>query len=218
MIARHLLLFFALVFIHINATQAQVKDTLVFKEYNDEGDIALFFVQEGNKSWPMVFMAKKEPSKDLLRGDIIEVLWKEEEIKNIDGDLMEINQVLLDYTKLMDGKVHALRSTYPNLLQYAKSPDLQLTDAYLAYVTAYLEYYLSYSNQPLIKEILKKKDQAKMIYQIDEITFEDRPYMVIGLGTDQDNKQNILQWLYIDNENRKLYEYDIINQRLIEFY
>ncbi|WP_254527541.1 MULTISPECIES: hypothetical protein [unclassified Sphingobacterium] len=57
-----------------------------------------------------------------------------------------------------------------------------------------------------------------MIYQIDEITFEDRPYMVIGLGTDQDNKQNILQWLYIDNENRKLYEYDIINQRLIEFY
>ena len=46
----------------------------------------------------MVFKAKKESSKDLLLGDIIEVLWKVEEIKNIDGDLMEINQVLLDYS------------------------------------------------------------------------------------------------------------------------
>ncbi|WP_313189128.1 hypothetical protein [Sphingobacterium sp.] len=218
MIARHLLLFIALLFIQINAIQAQVKDTLIFKEYNDDGDIALFFVQEGKKSWQLVFMAKKEPSKDLLRGDIIEVLWKVEEIKNIDGDLMEINQVLLDYTKLKDGKVHAFRRTYPNLLQYVKSPDLQLTDAFLAYLSAYLEYYLAYSNQPLIKEILKEKDQAKMIYQIDEITFEGRPYMVIGLGTDNDNKQNILEWLYVDNENRKLYEYDIINQRLIEFF
>lgn len=218
MIARHLLLFIALLFIQINAIQAQVKDTLIFKEYNDDGDIALFFVQEGKKSWPMVFKAKKEPSKDLLRGDIIEVLWKVEEIKNIDGDLMENNQVLLDYSKLKDGKVHALRRTYPNLLKYVKYPDLQLTDAFLAYLSAYLEYYLAYSNQPLIKEILKEKDQAKMIYQIDEITFEGRPYMVIGLGTDNDNKQNILEWLYVDNENRKLYEYDIINQRLIEFY
>ncbi|WP_313516785.1 hypothetical protein [Sphingobacterium sp.] len=218
MIARYLLFFLALLFIQINATQAQVKDTLVFKEFNDDGDRALFFVQKGKKSWPMVLKAKKELSKDLLRGDIIEVLWKAEEIKNIDGDVMEINQVLLDYSKLKDGKVHALRRAYPNLLQYVKSSDLQLTDPYLAYVTAYLEYYLAYSNQPLIKEILKKKDQAKMIYQIDEITFEGRPYMVIGLGTDQDNKQNILQWIYVDNENRKLYEYDIINQRLIEFY
>lgn len=98
MIARHLLLFLALIFIQIDATQAQFKDTLVFKEYNDDGDIPLFFVQDGKKSWPMVFKAKKEPGKDLLRDDIIEVLWKVEEIKNIDGDLMEINQVLLDYS------------------------------------------------------------------------------------------------------------------------
>ena len=218
MIASYLLLFLALQFIHINTIQAQVTDTLVFKEFNDDGDIALFFVQEGKKSWPMVFRAEKVPSIDLLRGDTVEVIWKAMEIRNIDNDLMDINQVLLDYSKLKDGKVHALRRTYPNILQYVKSPNLNLTDSYLAYLTDYLEYYLAYSKQPLIKEILKEKENTKMFYQIDEITFEDRPYMVIGLGISQDNKQNILQWLYIDNENRKLYEYDIINQKLKEFY
>lgn len=65
----------------------------------------------------MVFKAKKEPSKDLLRDDIIGVLWKVEEIKNIDGDLMEINQVHLDYSKLKDRKIHAFRRTYTNLFR-----------------------------------------------------------------------------------------------------
>lgn len=218
MIVRHLLFFCTLIFIQINAIDAQVKDTLIFKEYNDDGDIALFYVQEGNKSWPMVFKAKNEPSTDLLRGDIVEVVWKKEKLRNMDNDLMDINQVLLDYSKLKDGKVHALRRNHPNLLQYDKSSELKLTDSYLAYLTAYLEYYIAYSTQPLIKEILKEKGQAEMIYQVNEITFKNRPYMVISLETNHENKQSVIQWLYIDNENRKLYEYDIFNEKLIEFY
>ena len=42
--------------------------------------------------------------------------------------------------------------------------------------------------------------------------------MVISLETNHENKQSVIQWLYIDNENRKLYEYDIFNEKLIEFY
>src|SRR5690606_41264693 len=63
-----------------------------------------------------------------LRGDIVEVLWKKENLRNMDNDLMDINQVLLDYSKLKDGKVHALRKNHPNLLQYDKSSELKLTD------------------------------------------------------------------------------------------
>ncbi|MRN00316.1 hypothetical protein D1Z97_03750 [Riemerella anatipestifer] len=54
-------------------------------------------------------------------------------------------------------------------------------------------------------------------YSIESRTENNRDYQVLGIGYTFEHKFNVIQWLYIDIETQKIYEYDIANDKLAEF-
>lgn len=53
-------------------------------------------------------------------------------------------------------------------------------------------------------------------FSIEEQTKNDRTYIVLGIGKTQEHKFTVMQWIYIDQETKKIYEYDLPNDKLVE--
>ena len=68
----------------------------------------------------------------------------------------------------------------------------------------------------MIKSTIESPD-ASLTYSIEDGEKSGRSYTILGISNEFENRTSIIQWLYLDNENRKLYEYDLGNDKLIEF-
>ncbi|AKP70927.1 hypothetical protein CG09_0691 [Riemerella anatipestifer] len=85
-----------------------------------------------------------------------------------------------------------------------------LDDLYLS-----AEYYIANTKNELIKLAIQNREQLE--YSIESRTENNRDYQVLGIGYTFEHKFNVIQWLYIDIETQKIYEYDVANDKLVEF-
>lgn len=53
-------------------------------------------------------------------------------------------------------------------------------------------------------------------YLADYTERDGKPYISVEIGTHDDDKFTVEKWLYIDTLNKKVYEHDMVNDKLIE--
>ena len=77
------------------------------------------------------------------------------------------------------------------------------------------EYYIANSKNELIRQTIKDKNQIE--YSIEKRTENNRDYDLLGIGYMFEHRFNVMQWIYIENVNYRIFEYDLPNEKLTEF-
>ena len=188
-------------------------DTFEFEYYNDNGDYMWLYAKKGNDNY--TFVNDNNNQRNLLRGDICEIIWKKDTIYIAgDGETPEITEWLVSIKKTQGGSVSKFRKEYKKELKYHYSDESYsksgLDELYLS-----AEYYIANSKNKLIQSAIENKEQLE--YSIESRTENNRYYQVLGIGYTFEHRFTIMQWIYIDVETQKIYEYDIANEKLIEF-
>lgn len=153
--------------------------------------------------------------RNLLRGDVCEITWEKDTIYIAgEGEIPKIENWLVSIKKIKDGNVSKFRKDYKKELKYYYSDEgytqSTLDDLYLS-----AEYYIANTKNELIKLAIQNREQLE--YSIESRTENNRDYQVLGIGYTFEHKFNVIQWLYIDIETQKIYEYDVANDKLVEF-
>ena len=189
------------------------KNTFEFEYYNDNGDYMWLYAKNGNDRYS--FVNDNNNLRNLLRGDICEIKWKKDTIYIAgDGETPEIDDWLISIKKIQDGNVSKFRKEYKKELKYHYS-DESYSKSGLDEVYLSAEYYIANSKNELIKLAIQNKDQLE--YSIESRTENNRLYEVLGIGYTFEHRFNIIQWIYLDFDKQKIYEYDLANEKLIEF-
>ncbi len=186
-------------------------NTFEFISYNDDGDYTFLKAKKGKTYY---FINDKITDRSYVRGDIIEIKWKEDIIYVAgDGETKEISEWIISTKKVKDGNVSNFRKNYTNKIGYYDTYGFSqsfLDDLYLI-----VEYYVVHSKNKLIKELIKTNKQIEFLIEKTKRNNED--FITFGIGHSNNHRVNTIQWLYYNNRTEKLYEYDIANDKLIEF-
>lgn len=189
------------------------RDTIEFVSYNDNFDYTQLNGKKGKEE--ISFVNDKNNDRSLLRGDLIAIEWKNDTIYIAgDGETPENAQWIVSAKKIEDGKVSTLRKVYRRPIKYHLTDD-EISDSYLEHLHDLAEYYIANSKVDLIK--LSVKNRENLAYSVEKQTKDNKEYYVLGIYTESEHKINIFQWLYIDPEDDKIYEYDLPNDQLIYF-
>ena len=171
------------------------------------------YAKNGNDRYS--FVNDNNNLRNLLRGDICEIKWEKDTIYIAgDGETPEIDDWLISIKKTQDGNVSKFRKEYKKELKYHYS-DKNYSKSGLDEVYLCAEYYIANSKNELIKLAIQNKDQLE--YSIESRTENDRYYEVLGIGYTFEHRFTIIQWIYLDVETQKIYEYDLANEKLVEF-
>jgi hypothetical protein len=198
----------------IQAKEEVFKDTFEFVEYNDDFDYISIQVKKENEL--LGFVNDKNDDRSLLRGDICEIQWKKDTIYVAgDGETPMLEDWLISVRKIKDGNVSKMRKEYKKELKYHWSKEDNYSQSFLDKIYLLTEYYIANSKNELLQLHIKNKEQIN--YSIENQKREGRDFTIMGIGYEFENRSNIFQWLYYDNENGKLYEYDLPNDALNEF-
>lgn len=198
----------------IAAKDSIKKDTIEFISYNDDFDYSQLNGKKGKEN--IDFINDNNNDRSFLRGDLIAIEWKNDSIYIAgDGETPQNAQWIVSAKKIKDGNVSKFRSEYGKEIKYHFSKENQLSDSYLDHLYQLAEYYIANSNKNIIKSIIKKKDD--LAYSVEKREREDKQYYVLGIYTEFEHHINTMQWLYIDPEDDKIYEYDLADDRLIYF-
>lgn len=195
-------------------TEERYSDQVEFINFDGNGDYALFTVQKNKKL--VSFYTNLEDARPFKRGDILDVEWKMDTIYEAgEGEKQGFGEWLITVKKVKDGPVSLFRKRYKNPIKYTFEKD-ELTADFKDYLHEQVEYYLANSKNELVKLAIKSPN-ADLSYSIEEKEKDGRSYYVLGISNDFEHHTNIIQWLYLDNETRNLYEYDLANDKLVKF-
>ncbi|WP_293312259.1 hypothetical protein [Pedobacter sp. UBA5917] len=195
-------------------SQSQNKTIAEFVDYNDDGDYFLLIARRKNEI--LSFINDNNDDRSLLRGDMIEVLWKTDTIYIAgDGDTPQQAEKIISVKKLKDGNVSKFRKTYNKPLKYNWPQEESYSKSYLDKLYALVEYYVANTKNEQLQLLVKNRNEIN--YSIEKQTRGDKEYVLIGIATTEEHHINTVQWLYLDNEQDKLYEYDLVNDNLVEF-
>jgi len=185
-----------------------------FLAYNDDGDYPLLSARKKNEL--VSFINDNSDERRLLRGDLIEVVWKTDTIYIAgDGERAEQAQKIVSVKKIADGKVSRFRKTYRKPLKYHWGEQENYTKSFLDKLYLVVEYYVAGSENQLLQSMIKNGKEIN--YSIENQTREAKEYVLIGISGISEHHINTIQWLYYDTDNGKLYEYDLPKDSLIEF-
>ena len=200
------------------ATLKQVREHRMvceFVAYNDDGDYYLMFVKDNNEEES--FINDEIESRDLLRGDLIEVTWKQDTIYIAgDGGTPELANWALKVKKIKDGNVSLFRKKHPQSIRFLIFRDEDFTDWFKDRIYLLVEYYLANTQKEILLHTMEERF-SNMIYTIEEQQKNGRAYYMIGIAVEFEHRLNTMQWLYVDSEDYRLYEYDLPNDKLILF-
>lgn len=189
-------------------------DTIEFVSYNDNFDYSQLNGKKEKEE--ITFINDKNNDRSFLRGDIIAIEWKNDSIYIAgDGETPQNAQWIVSAKKIKDGNVSKFRKEYGKEIKYHFSKEDQLSDSYLDHLHQIAEYYVANSKKDLIKLSIKNKEDLG--YSVEKRNRENKDYYVLGFYTESERKINTFQWLYIDPETDKIFEYDLAKDRLIYF-
>ena len=161
------------------------------------------------------FINDKNGDRSYLKGDLIEIKWKKDTIYIAgDGETPEIAEWIISTKKIIDGNVSIFRKTYKKQLKFNWSKENNYSPSYLDKLYLLVEDFIVNSKVETIKLSIKNKDQLE--YSIEQQSRNGKEYTVLGISYIFEHKLNTLKWLYYENENQRLYEYDLPNDKLIE--
>lgn len=190
------------------------KDIFIFENYDDNYDYMQLNAKRGRGFYS--FINDNNDDRSLLKGDVCEIQWKKDTIYIAgDGETPELADWVISVKKIKDGKVSLFRKEYKKQLKYHWTEENNYSQGYLDELYLLAEYYIANSKNKLIKQAINAKDPIE--YSVEMRTEKDRDYEVLGIGNTFENRFTIMQWIYIDRENKKIYEYDLPNEKLIEF-
>ncbi|MBF4505251.1 hypothetical protein IRZ83_01135 [Flavobacterium sp. JLP] len=189
-------------------------DTVEYVEFDNNGDFPLFSVQKNKKLVGLV--SNSEDAPKFKRGDVLELKWKMDTLY-VAGESEELNfsEWMISAKKVKDGNVSLFLKKYKKPIKYSSTKE-DYTDGFKDYLYTQVEYYLANSKQELVKTAIKNPD-ADLSYSIEEKDKEGHIFYVLGISNDFEHHTNIIQWIYIDSNNNQLYEYDLPNDKLVEF-
>jgi hypothetical protein len=191
-----------------------LKDKFEFVEYTDEGDNNLLYSKKEGEDF--VFITGDIDYSILYRGDICEIQWKKDTVYLAgDDESAQIINQLISIKKIQDGTLSKFIKTYNKELKYHWSGEDGYSDDYLNKLYLVAQYYIANSKNESIKSRVKKKEEIE--YSIEEQTMNNRAYEVLGIGYSFESHFTLMQWIYYDIENHKIYEYDLPNDKLNEF-
>lgn len=191
------------------------KDTLTFVDYNDDGDYRLLYAKNGKSDFS--FINDKNEDRNLLKGDLIEITWKNDTIYiSGDGETPELAEWIISVRKLKDGNVSLFRKNYQKKLKYNYTNEESYSQDYLNKLYLVVEYYVANTKNETIKNSILRKEQLE--YSTEEQTRDGEKFIVIGIATVFEHRVNTIKWLYLDQNNlNQWYEYDLPNDRLVKF-
>lgn len=180
-------------------------DTMEFIKVEKKANYLVYHLKKHHKV--RTFIDRSKALSDICRGDLLKIQWQE--------DLKQI-PILVSVKKISDGSVSKFRKKYPKSLLYHWSGEVPYDNDFLDTLYGTVEYYLANSKNKLIQIQLQNTD-AQLGYSIEEMQKEHKSYILVGLFNRFENRENILQWLYIDPETLQIYEYNLPEDRLIRF-
>ncbi len=190
------------------------QDTIVFISYNDDFDYSQLNGKKGKAE--VSYVNDKNNDRSFLRGDLIAIEWKNDSIYIAgDGDTPQNAEWIVSAKKIRDGKISELRKKYSKTIKYYYSREDEISDSYLEHLHHLAEYYIANSKKELIKSSIKNRED--LAYSVEKKSRDHKEYYLLGIYTESEHKTNPFQWLYIDSESDKIYEYDLSNDRLIYF-
>lgn len=190
-------------------------DTVQFIEYNTDFDYFFIEVKKGND---IAGLNTNSDNINFNRGDILEVKWKIDSIFIAgDGETLDFSEWLVNAKKIKDGNLSLFKKKYKKTIKFYTDKD-NMSDWYKDLLYKNVEYYLANSKKELVKlHIQNTSPDEQLSYSIEDQERDGKLYTVLGLANDFENRTSIIQWLYFDQESKKLYEYDLANDKLIEF-
>lgn len=193
----------------------QYADEVEYVDYDANGDYALFTIKKGNEV--VVLQTNFEGSDRFNRGDVLKITWKMDSTFIAgEGEKLDFTEWLINAEKVKDGKVSLFKKKYNKPIKFYWAEGEEYTKDFKDYLYTQVEYYLANSKKDLVKVHLQNPD-TQFVYSIEDLQKDGRSYTVLGISNEFENRTSIIQWLYLDSENRKLYEYDLPNDKLIEF-
>ncbi|MCF6132222.1 hypothetical protein [Flavobacterium wongokense] len=186
-----------------------------FVEYEDGGDDNLLYAKKGNTDYD--FLAGNVDCGDILRGDTCEIQWKRDTVRLAgDDDYPQLKNVLVSIKKIQNGNLSKFIKAYNRDLKYHWGDDQDAySEDFFNKLYTVAQYYIANSNNQSIKARVKNKEEIE--YSIEEQTRDNRVYEVLGIGYTFENHFTLMQWVYFDVENHKIYEYDLPNDKLVKF-
>ena len=190
-------------------------DTFTFVNYNDDGDYMLLNAKKGKDDYG--FINDKNDDRNYLIGDLIEIKWEKDTIFIAgDGETPELAEWIIATKKISDGNVSKFRKTYNMQFKYNYAKENNYSQDYLDKIYLIAEYYVANTKNQSLKQLVDSKTQIE--YSIEQETRDNIEYTVLGIGNVFEHRVQTSKWLYIGNDYpQKLYEYDLPNDKLIEF-
>lgn len=188
------------------------KEVVEFISYSNDDDYVLVNIKHGNTFRSLIYGKMQDMS--FLRGDTIEIEWKSVAAHiSVEGN--ETTGLVITAKKIKDGSVSVFRKNYGKEIKYTWPVATDYTRSYLDELYMVAEYYLSRSDNELLKLNIKARND--LTYSIEQQTKENKVYTVLGIASELGDHTSMIQWLYYDKDHKKLYEYDLPNDTLIEF-
>ncbi|MDR6969596.1 hypothetical protein J2X31_003629 [Flavobacterium arsenatis] len=189
-------------------------DTVTFADFMDGGDYPLLFFYTKNDR--LSFIYQTDENITFNRGDQLLINWKIDSTWIAgEGETLEFHEWITSAKKIKDGNVTAFRKKYTKPIKYWYSKEETYSDTFKDYLYRFVEYYLANTKNELV--LLNLKANENLVYSIEDGKKNGRSYTILGLSTEMEDHSSIIVWLYLDNETRKFYEYDLGNDKLIEF-
>lgn len=190
------------------------KIILEFIDYNDDGDYFLLNAKKGKTFYS--FINDKNEKRDLLRGDLVEIIWKWDTIYIAgDGETPELAEWIISIKKIKDGNVSVFRKQYPEKIPYSVIGDDNLTSEFKDKLYSLVAYYLANSKKESVKQCIRNKQELS--FTIEDKDEEKPPYIALGIYARSDGQSKIIQWLWYSPNTDMLFEYDHNREKLTPF-
>jgi len=187
---------------------------LTFIEYLDDGDYFQILANKGDSTFS--FINETDTARNLNRGDQIQVVWKNGTVTIPGDNESEMPaKLILSINKTGDGPVTSFRKTYDKKIKYTWSTEEEFTSSYLNKIHLLMEYYLTQTKNPLLQAAIKNRQE--LTYSIESAERNGEHYRVIGIAPVGPNGRNVVQWLYLGEENGRIYEYNLAENKLVVF-
>ncbi len=191
----------------------KLKNSFEFISYNTDYDY--FFLEVKNSKGNVeTFIHNTEENIKYLRGDIIEIAWKEDSITMAgDESIVEKANILVSSKKIRGGNVSKFRKNYKKEISYLLDKDNYST-SFLEKIYLNIEYYTANTTNKLLRNLIINNKQITCT--VAQIKRNDKPFLQIGITHLFEHKTNTVKWLYYNLNSSQFYEYDLPNDSLIE--
>lgn len=198
------------------ALQKKQTDTVLFKEFNDDGDYFLFIVAQGKQQMSLIYNDDILNRNDFVRGDKVMIEWELDSIRNAgDDEVLDFVKRLKKAKKIKEGKVSLFRKEHNKTITYVSNGAVDnYSDHFINQVHNIVEYVVANSKAETLQRVLQTP-KATLFYSITEVEKVNRMYYVFHISSKIDGQLKDIQQIYQDVERATLYQYDPVTDALI---